>query len=81
MMTDMDLVAVPWTSNAVPAQELVDAIVDATGSRIGHPDYPKDENPSERPHGRLSWSLYFGVDVPYIDLAVMPREKPKRNTK
>lgn len=76
MQTDFDLLAVPWTSNAVPAKELADAIKDAVGGVFGHPNaYANDEQPSSRPHGRLSWSIYLEADAPYIDLSVMPRKK------
>jgi hypothetical protein len=75
---DLDLVAVPWTDEAVAAEELVLAVAAATGSNVTR----HDKNPTRKPHGRLAWSLHFfehttdGPPIPtglYIDLSVMPR--------
>ena len=70
MSRDLDLVAVPWTDAAVPAEDLVEAIrakfqcwiggVEVKGGRDG------------KPHGRMAWSLMLGGHA-FIDLSVMPR--------
>ncbi len=74
---DIDLVAVPWTDEAVSAEEVAEAIRQAAAkanpmgvafvaSRIA------DEFPRRRPHGRLCWSYHLGAG-PFVDLSVMPR--------
>lgn len=80
MRRDLDLVAVPWTDEAAPAQELVDAIIKASGgflieraAKPGHPEgWPGTRDPEQKPHGRLAWSIHLGSGA-YIDLSVMPR--------
>lgn len=70
---DVDIVAVPWTDDAAPAELLVDAVVRAVdGSQHTDPDPGK-----ERPHGRRSWSIVLpGFGNTYLDVSVMPREDP-----
>jgi len=75
---DMDLIAVPWIEDAVPADQLVEALCVRAGARM--PESRQDAergdftgiNPQPKPHGRLAWSIQFGGG-PYIDLSVMPR--------
>lgn len=72
---DIDLVAAPWTDEAVDAQVLVDLIVHVVKARNGGVAMLLDNDrpmPCERPHGRLCWSIHLGGG-PYIDLSVMPR--------
>ena len=66
---DLDLVAVPWTWQAVPAGELVEAIRVAVGGYIEF-DIP-GRNPTVKPHGRLAWSIHVGGRL-YVDLSVTP---------
>jgi hypothetical protein len=76
MRRDLDLIAAPWTDEAVPPEELAEAVRVAVGGywRAAHPD-PYVEiggsEPAKRSHGRLAWSIY-GVLGTYIDLSVMP---------
>ena len=80
MRRDLDLVAVPWTEEASPAQDVVEAIIQASGGYLlerqmdpGHPEkWPGTRDPAQKPHGRLAWSIHLGGG-PYIDLSVMPR--------
>lgn len=72
MQRDLDIIAAPWTDEAVPAEELINAIIDEIG---GFSNTIADQ-PTMKPHGRKAWSLYlthcFG---PYLDISVMPRSK------
>jgi len=70
---DIDVVAIPWTEEAVDAPALVAAIV-AEVERVNGHAYMRDRdaNPTEKPHGRRAWSIHLGGG-PYIDLSVMPR--------
>lgn len=76
LQRDIDLVAVPWTDEAVSAGELAQ-IIFQTIERINgiaivvEADKPM---PRQKPHGRLAWSFHLGGG-PYIDLSVMPRGK------
>lgn len=80
MRRDLDLVAIPWTDEAAPAQEAVDAIIKASGGYLlereikpAHPEgWPGTLDPAQKPHGRLTWSIHLGSGS-YIDLSVMPR--------
>ncbi len=69
---DLDVVAIPWTDEAVPAEELAESLrAEVHGwlqATSGKPD------PIEKPHGRLCWSIHLEPDgIGYIDLSVMPR--------
>ena len=79
MARDLDLIAVPWTRAAAPAETLVEAIRDAVGGVIRNdPVHDGNEydlttrNPERKPHGRMAWSIYFSGHRYYIDLSVMP---------
>jgi hypothetical protein len=76
---DLDLVAVPWVDSAKPALELVRAIKRKLRAVVHHElrDHLfKDCNPTQKPHGRVAYSLHFtnqGMYGGYLDLSVMPR--------
>lgn len=84
---DIDLVAIPWTPEAVDAHELAEAVRQVaegiTGwarPKIGLEDseYFKQGSRGSKPHGRLVWTFHLeekwqGGGGPYIDLSVMPR--------
>jgi hypothetical protein len=79
---DLDLIAAPWTEEASPPEDMVEAVRVAVGGFvINRPDaepgdYTK-RNPQPKPHGRLSWSIHLGAG-PYLDLSVMPRDSKQR---
>ncbi len=74
MQRDLDVVAVPWTEEAAPAEELVDAIAARIGAWL-RPTDPTYRNPEPKPHGRRAWQLILQAGL-YIDLSVMPRSTP-----
>jgi hypothetical protein len=65
---DLDLLLVPWTETAKKnADHVVAHLADVCGLRI-------DGAPSEKPHGRKSWTLLlpgFG-ECRWVDLSVFP---------
>lgn len=70
---DIDLIAVPWTAEAVDAKALADALLAETERVIGFAVYGCD-GPwprTDKPHGRQCWTIHFNGT--YIDLSVMPR--------
>ena len=75
---DYDLVAIAWTHKAIPAQELVEAIIKHVGGFVKNDlsadpyDFSK-RSPEPKPHGRLAWAIHLGGG-PYIDLSVIPPE-------
>ena len=80
LVRDIDLIACPWTRDAVPANELAEAIgrkaeeVIGTAFLLPHEtdDYFLAGCPGAKAHQRLGWTFHLGGG-PYIDLAVMPR--------
>jgi hypothetical protein len=75
---DIDLIAVPWTSEASPNQgALVGEIAGAVGGIIDMGSVPgrgadtDHREPVAKPHGRICWTVHLGGG-PYIDLSVMP---------
>jgi hypothetical protein len=78
---DFDLVAIPWIEEATSALSLIKAIKKATRA-VTHVDgqdhYFKDCKPTEKPHGRMGYSLHFtnsGMYGGYIDISVMPKKR------
>lgn len=79
---DIDLIACPWSNEAVDAKTLAEALrlvaLEVVGAAYMIP--PENEDPFHlagcpgmKPHGRLCWTFHMGGG-PYIDLSVMPRE-------
>ena len=71
---DYDLVAIPWTEEAVDAETLIHKLADRCfliydkfdeyGTGI--------HGPEEKPHGRRAWSLKIGCGA-VMDISVVPR--------
>ena len=77
LVRDLDLIAVPWTENAAPAEDLVAAMITASGGftlndETADPNDFTRRNPQPKPHGRRSWKIYLDGSG-YIDLSVLPR--------
>jgi hypothetical protein len=64
---DLDLVAVPWTTEAVSVEALVQAFVDEGGLYF----VPGRSEPTAKPWGLVSYVLFPGGSA-YIDLRVVP---------
>ncbi|GAB3164767.1 hypothetical protein [Telluribacter humicola] len=73
MARDMDLIAIAWTEDAAPVETLVAAISDCIGQTIWKDYHLK--NPSQRPHGRITYTLSIMGDW-FIDLSIIPPTKP-----
>jgi hypothetical protein len=75
-LRDVDLIAAPWTDEAVPARELVESIAYALPGIVGH------QEPERKPHGRLGWTIVpryrWGIDAWYVDISVMPRRRRRK---
>jgi hypothetical protein len=78
---DLDLIAAPWTEQAVTAEALILRLLAACGfcgGRLGHRTEGKDgaqsngDIPGLKPHGRRAWSICFDNGL-YLDVSVMPR--------
>lgn len=71
---DIDLVAVAWTERAVPASELVEVVCGAISGVLGNCIILG--GPTEKPHGRIAWTLVHPGFAGEIDLSVVgPAEK------
>lgn len=68
LQRDLDLIAVPWTEAAIAPLELILKLGEVFDLEPNHPI----EQPGQKPHGRLSWTLplWWGA---YLDISVMPR--------
>lgn len=65
---DFDIIAVPWTEDAVSAEELVAAVIEAADLLVD-----TTQTPTVKPHGRRTWSLLCKEGHLYLDFSVMPR--------
>jgi hypothetical protein len=81
MGRDLDLIAVPWTEEAVSAEALIMRLLSASGFLHAHlPHRREDATPDQasgdvgaiKPHGRRAWSIHFDNGL-YLDVSVMPR--------
>lgn len=76
---DIDLIACPWTDDAVAAHELAEALRLVVETEMGAAFNLEDEGddyfmagrPGAKAHRRLSW--VFHTVGTYVDLSVMPR--------
>lgn len=72
MHRDLDLIAIPWTDQAVAANVLVNKIMERLvlcNLLSAHGNY---RDPVSMPHGRLVWTILLGGHAG-IDFGVMPR--------
>jgi hypothetical protein len=69
LLRDIDVIAAPWTDDAVSPAELAEVIATAVGG-FTKPSREHDPVPREKPHGRLGFPIYVGGT--YIDLSVLP---------
>ena len=70
---DFDLVAIPWTEQAVEPIELIEAMAERLNLYGGQMfEGVHSKKPEIKPHGRLAWLLMFGSGA-NIDISVMPR--------
>ena len=70
---DFDLIAVPWTDEAIEPFELVKEIENRIG--ILEPDIflgLHSQEPEIKPHGRLAWLIKLGNGAA-LDISIMPR--------
>jgi hypothetical protein len=68
LMHDMDLVAVPWVSDAASQAELVAAFLASLEGSFVH----EVGKAGKKPHGRTAYTLFLDNGA-YIDLSVMSR--------
>lgn len=70
MKRDCDLIAVPWTDEAVLAFDLIYRLCKALNAQVLGPAAGK-------PHGRLGWNLQIDGYVKVIDISVVPRSQDR----
>lgn len=79
MERDLDAVAIPWTDEAVGAEELFVALAERLGWNPEH----VIADPAVKPHGRLAYSLWLFNDAKvkqetgqrafFLDISILPR--------
>lgn len=75
---DIDLIAIPWTEQAVPASVLVQHVKGAIGGVLGN--CIELGIPDQKPHGRMAYTLAHPGFAGEIDLSVMPRIEAQLET-
>jgi hypothetical protein len=77
MERDIDIVLIPWREGRpIAAETLVQQIFEVCKAVLGYVCWSgcKDGDPmppaTQKPHGRMAWSILFGG--PYLDISVMP---------
>lgn len=76
VLTDLDLIAVPWVDDAVEPEILKDAIKNHCGMCLVNIDANGNEHdiPRRKPHGRKAWKLFMDAGGS-VDLSVLPKIK------
>ncbi len=81
MVTDLDAVAIPWTEDAVSADDLADAMAQILGWVPGSVNVPE-----AKPHGRRAYSIWMADrdrarggerQHLFLDLSVVPRAQDR----
>jgi hypothetical protein len=78
---DLDLIAVPWVEEASDPFTLIMAFKEATAAVFTHEDFDHidpERNVTEKPHGRLAYSLHVtnsGMYGGYLDISVIPKKE------
>jgi hypothetical protein len=70
LVTDFDIVAIPWTEDALHAEEFIAAYVKRFAEVYAEP-IDSVVGPELKPHGRKAWCLAIGSGL-YLDISVMP---------
>lgn len=70
---DIDLIAVAWTDQAAPSEDLVMAVQGAVGGILGN--CLRLGEPSVKPHGRIAYTLIHPGFAGEIDLSIIPPQK------
>ena len=69
---DMDVIAVPWTEDAIPEHELLDRVGQALTAHWWIELKHIHGDPAVHPHGRLVWTIVLEGGA-FVDFGVMPR--------
>jgi len=72
---DIDLVAIPWTEEAVDDATLAQAVAQAAAEAGDEWAVVGAISRSDKPHGRVAWVIHLEGQT-YIDLSIMPRSAP-----
>ena len=68
----MDVIAVPWTEDAIPEHELLDRVGQALTAHWWIELKHIHGDPAVHPHGRLVWTIVLEGGA-FVDFGVMPR--------
>lgn len=68
LQKDLDVVAIPWVEEAGSESLLVQLLTECAGGVL------RPER-TEKPHGRVAWTIELAAQGGYIDLSILPREK------
>ena len=67
---DLDLIACPWTNEAISAEELKDKILDSLNGVFVH----EVGKMGIKPHGRVVYTIFLD-NHGFIDLSIMPKHE------
>ena len=70
LISDCDIIAVPWVAEAADHAVLAQALSAASGGSLHLDSWP------DRPHGLQKHKIHLGGG-PYVDLCVVPRRETK----
>jgi hypothetical protein len=68
LANDMDIMAMPWTNDAKPVEEMIAALSACFGDTIWKDHHMRPF--TDKPHGRVTYTLTIFADF-YIDISIM----------
>lgn len=73
MARDLDLLACPWTDDAIEPKVLAESVRIRLELCTGEKWYARSDDPGRKPHGRMAWNFVPGCGGgTFVDLSVMP---------
>lgn len=74
LVRDLDLIAVPWTDEAAPIDDLIEALAMATKAETGWGHLTNSGERTPKPHGRIAVTILASAEV-HLDVSILPRKR------
>lgn len=79
LANDMDIMAMPWTDDAKPIEEMIDGLCELFTQSDEMKQFYKERGYGDKPHGRKVYTLSIWADF-YLDISVIPSPPTTKDT-
>lgn len=76
---DMDIIAIPWSEDAINADTLIDIIIEKCFENNILAKYGKQVIRNSKPHGRICYAIPITEEL-YLDISIMDPRENNNNT-